>query len=135
MNGLEKLVYKTVTSKTKPDDIDMTSSKAGVYVRKDFEQVRQKIGNKLVDLWQYEEMFIPKKIWEAFAANKKVLENTEAIVAAEQIITDMDLRQIETEITLTDMDIKAFESEMALTDMDIRLLTLEATVGVDGEEV
>lgn len=38
--------------------------------------------------------------------------NTQCIVEAQQIITDMDIAQIETEIACTDMDLRLLELEM-----------------------
>lgn len=44
--------------------------------------------------------------------NQRCDENKEAIITAEQTITDMDLAMIESEQQMTDMDIRILELEM-----------------------
>lgn len=63
--------WKTVRSsaQNKPETIDRTSSKAVVYVRKNIRRVSvsDPMGGLPVEMWEYEEIIVPKEIWTEIA--------------------------------------------------------------------
>lgn len=71
--------YKTENGETiRPTDVDTTSSKAYVYVRKNFELVPEQVSETetVPAHYRWEEMKIPKEMWEV---SKSVFEHTVAL--------------------------------------------------------
>lgn len=56
------------SNEIKPNEIDETSSKSVVYIRRDFKEVDtlDNEGNKIGTHWKYEENTVPKKDWDTY---------------------------------------------------------------------
>lgn len=78
----------------KPLEIDEISSNSVVYVRRNFEEITKKDidGNEIGKAWRYEENEIPKKDWETY---KELLDNQQSIIETNQMLTDLELENIE----------------------------------------
>ena len=57
-------------------------------------------------------MVIPKTLWDTYKSISQIMDNAESIVIAEQMITDMDIQQLESEMNMTDMDLRLLELEI-----------------------
>lgn len=78
----------------KPLEIDEISSNSVVYVRRNFEEITKMDmdGNEIGKAWRYEENEIPKKDWETY---KELLDNQQSIIETNQMLTDLELENIE----------------------------------------
>ena len=78
----------------KPLEIDEISSNSVVYVRRNFEEISKTDmnGNEIGKVWRYEENAIPKKDWETY---KELLDNKKSIIETNQMLTDLELENIE----------------------------------------
>lgn len=95
-------MWKTVQNANaeQPQEIDETSSSVVVYIRRNFKQITQTddiggetgTGTGEITVWQYEENEIPKTDWELY---KQALENKEQITETEQMLTDLDIANLE----------------------------------------
>lgn len=76
------------SNSVKPSEIDDTSSKDTIYVRKDFVEVPTYDGdnNQIGTHWQYMENEIPRDDWETY---KKVIENENAMIDTQLAICDL----------------------------------------------
>ena len=64
------LNYYLAESFNKPLEIDVESSPHGVYIRRDFKQIKKDLGEDKNSLfWQYQEAFLTKSEFEIFLAN------------------------------------------------------------------
>lgn len=80
-------MWKTVQSTIKPLDIDETSSKSVVYVRKDIaESVTTDENEQKITIYTYQENTIPKSDWETY---KAIMENQSATTDLELAICEL----------------------------------------------
>ena len=91
--------WKYAESMTEPLDVDTTSSKKFVYIRKDISKIQKEDieTGETVTIYQYYERKMTHEDWEAYRNYKEIEELLNANLVTEQILTDMDLRLIEIE--------------------------------------
>ena len=59
--------YIEVEGGEKPNEIDVDSSKAGVYIRRNIKQITKGEGDEAVTLWQYQEAYLTKSEFEQYS--------------------------------------------------------------------
>ena len=59
--------YIEVEGGEKPNEIDVDSSKAGVYIRRNIKQITKGEGEEAVTLWQYQEAYLSKSEFEQYS--------------------------------------------------------------------
>ena len=93
----------------RPSELDMTSSKNTVYLRKNIERVSQEdpITGETLEFWEYDEARLSHVDYAIYAAEK----SAEDLIEAEQEITDQDLALMEAEQEITDLDLRVMELE------------------------
>lgn len=99
--------WKVAESNKKPDIFDTTSSKKVNYVRKDIVEIeREDSDGNTYTIYQYKERKVNKTEWNMYLS---LVESQDALVAAEQTITDMDLKSIELEMRIQSIEEKVGE--------------------------
>lgn len=99
--------WKVVESNKKPDTFDTTSSKKVNFVRKEIEEIeREDSDGNIQTVYQYKERKVNKSEWNMYLS---LIESQDALVAAEQTITDMDLKSIELEMRIQSIEEKVGE--------------------------
>lgn len=62
-----KINYYDVEGATKPNEIDIDSSKFGVYIRRNIKEVTKTDGDAPVTLWEYQEAYLTKSEYEEYS--------------------------------------------------------------------
>ena len=62
-----KINYVEVEGGPRPNEIDVDSSKAGVYIRRNIKEVTKGEGDDAVTLWAYQEAYLTKSEYEQYS--------------------------------------------------------------------
>ena len=79
-------MWKTVQSTLKPLDVDETSSKSVVYIRKDITESTADENEQKITIYTYQENTILKSDWETY---KAIMENQSATTDLELAVCEL----------------------------------------------